>query len=202
MDRAKLMISILSWNVCGIGDRDKCDSVRLAYPRLPPFVICLQETKLSGINHFKAATFLPGMHSASFSSLNSDGASSGILTAWNTSVLVLLDSTPRQYTLTTSFMLPASGLYLTITNCYGPCHQRRSQPKILGGAGRQWAAGGARQTGTAGGFPAAGGARQAVPGGRRGAAGGSRRLAGAAAPPCGMGGSATAYNPYLDQVGQ
>ena len=116
------MISILSWNVCGMGDRDKCDSVRLAYPRLPPFVICLQETKLSDINHFKAATFLPGMHSASFSSLNSDGASSGILTDWNTSVLVLLDSTPRQYTLTTSFMLPASGLYLTITNCYGPCH--------------------------------------------------------------------------------
>lgn len=70
----KLLLS--SWNVCGLGDSDKCRDVRCTLSSTPLHVICLQETKLSDIAISKASSFLPsGL--TNFTYKNSNGASGG-----------------------------------------------------------------------------------------------------------------------------
>ena len=56
----------MSWNVHGLGDLDKCTIVRDAIRSTTPSVVCLQATKLSECEIFKAATFLPQNMSSSF----------------------------------------------------------------------------------------------------------------------------------------
>ncbi|CAN6251018.1 unnamed protein product [Urochloa humidicola] len=121
MDNPTRPLSILSWNVRGLGDRTKCNNVRLAI-HAQPTLLCFQETKLTSIDNFKAATFLPQPLASTFTCLPSLGASGGILTAWDPVVLTLTSSTMHQYSLTTTFHATASDLAFTVTNCYAPCH--------------------------------------------------------------------------------
>jgi exonuclease III len=44
---------LLSWNVRGLGDLDKCNIVRDALKQATPSIICLQETKLCECSRFK-----------------------------------------------------------------------------------------------------------------------------------------------------
>jgi len=50
---------VMSWNVRGLGDSDKCNLVRNVLVDAKPSVICIQETKLATLDLFKAKTFLP-----------------------------------------------------------------------------------------------------------------------------------------------
>jgi len=50
---------VMSWNVRGLGDSEKCDVVRDAIASATPSVCYLQETKLHDIPAPKARTFLP-----------------------------------------------------------------------------------------------------------------------------------------------
>ncbi|CAN6343421.1 unnamed protein product [Urochloa humidicola] len=120
MDNPTRPLSILSWNVRGLGDRLKCNNVRLAI-HTHPTLVCFQETKLTSIDNFKAATFLPQPLASSFTYLPSLGASGGVLTAWDLAVLSLTSSTLHQYSLTTTFQATAFDLAFTVTNCYAPC---------------------------------------------------------------------------------
>jgi exonuclease III len=73
---------VVSWNVCGLGDPDKCAIVKDALVSANPAVICLQETKLHHINHFQARSFLPP-HFAHTLKFVCSGTRGGIRTAWN-----------------------------------------------------------------------------------------------------------------------
>jgi exonuclease III len=77
-DAARPM-TIMSWNVYGLGDRDKYGDVWLMLPATPPDIVCLQETKLQNVARFKAASFLPRLLSSSF--VFSPSTTSGMLTA-------------------------------------------------------------------------------------------------------------------------
>ncbi|CAO2037441.1 unnamed protein product [Urochloa humidicola] len=115
-------VTILSWNVRGLGDKIKCNNVRLAIPDPPPSIICLQETKLQHIDRFKVASFLPARLASSYTFQPSDVASGGIITAWEPSLFSLVSSSFQLYTLTTTFQATTTNLAFTLTNCYGPCH--------------------------------------------------------------------------------
>ncbi|CAN6196704.1 unnamed protein product [Urochloa humidicola] len=119
-------VTILSWNVCGLGDKTKCNNVRLAFPDPPPSVICLQETKLHDINRFKATFFLPHRLAASYAFIPADGASGGILTAWDPNLFTASTLARSTRSLTTTFHAITTDFKFTITNCYGPfVHQEK-----------------------------------------------------------------------------
>lgn len=50
---------VVSWNVRGLGDSDKCKVVRTLFSDVKPSFICIQESKLAQLNNFKSQTFLP-----------------------------------------------------------------------------------------------------------------------------------------------
>jgi exonuclease III len=64
---------VLSWNVRGLGDPDKCTIVRDVISLASPSVACLQESKLCDLSCLKARSFLP-KNLASFLCLNADGS--------------------------------------------------------------------------------------------------------------------------------
>ena len=59
MNANTVPLLIVSWNVRGLGDSDKCKTIRdtLVSARLD--VACIQETKLSRTDPTKARSFLP-----------------------------------------------------------------------------------------------------------------------------------------------
>jgi len=111
-------LNVISWNVRGLGDLDKCNLVRNAFRDVNPVIVCLQETKLPEIDFFKAATFLPVGFSYVFSP--SDGARGGILTAWDPNIFSLTHDFIKPYSLTCSFSCNLTNLDFSVTNTYGP----------------------------------------------------------------------------------
>lgn len=51
--------SVLSCNVRGLGQTEKCDAVRDTISVSCPHIACLQETKLSSLTQAKSRAFLP-----------------------------------------------------------------------------------------------------------------------------------------------
>jgi hypothetical protein len=111
-------LSVLSWNVRGLGDSEKCELVRAAIASLSPTVACLQETKAQEISKFKARSFLPPKLADTFLDIPSTGTRGGLITAWDTDVLELSSFVTRQYALTCHFLLANTNSEITITNVY------------------------------------------------------------------------------------
>ena len=51
--------TVCSWNVRGLGDRDKCDEVLMELLSCKPNLVLLQETKPNDISPIKLTSFLP-----------------------------------------------------------------------------------------------------------------------------------------------
>ena len=113
-------ISILDWNVRGLGLPDKCSEIKRTISSISPTVVCLQESKLESISSFKSATFLPP-RLQSFRFLPSVGASGGIVTAWSNDEFSLTSTKLGSLSLTTTFSFATDSLSFTVTNAYGPC---------------------------------------------------------------------------------
>ena len=128
-------LSVLSWNVRGLGDSEKCELVRAAIASLSPTVACLQETKAQEISKFKARSFLPPKLADTFLDIPSTGTRGGLITAWDTDVLELSSFVTRQYALTCHFLLANTNSEITITNVYAPSDHRDTATflDILGG---------------------------------------------------------------------
>ena len=99
----------------------------LALVAAAPSVICLQETKLSDLNRFKAHSFLPPHFTNSIQHVRAAGSRGGILTAWNTSLFSLDSFISGRHTLTTVLTAAASEQRLTVTNVYAPADHRDSK---------------------------------------------------------------------------
>jgi len=118
---------VFCWNVRGLGDPKKCTIVRDAIRSARPTIACLQETKLSACNFFKAATFLPPNLASSFVSYDAVGSRGGMLTAWDPSLVTLQNhSSPNDYCLSTCFSSTASEHSFFVTNVYAPSDHRES----------------------------------------------------------------------------
>jgi len=59
MNAKTFNLSVLSWNVRGLGDADKCKTVRDLLLSLKLDIACLQETKLSVLDERRDRAFLP-----------------------------------------------------------------------------------------------------------------------------------------------
>ena len=85
-----------------------------------PSIVCLQESKLEEIPHFKKLSLLPApLQSLVF--LPYVGASGGIVTAWNQNDFELITHSLDSFSLTTHFRATASDLSFSVTKVYGPC---------------------------------------------------------------------------------
>jgi hypothetical protein len=86
-----------------------------------PSFAALQETKLPVLEPLKLKSFLPHRLSNCVS-CHSNGASGGILTAWDASLCSLDSSIQKPFSLTTVFSLAADGTEFAMTNVYAPTH--------------------------------------------------------------------------------
>lgn len=120
-------LPVLSWNVRGLGDPDKCTVVRDAISSASPMIVCLQESKLHDISRFKAKTFLPRNLSDSFLFNSAAGSRGGIVTAWDPSTLSLESWISCRHTLTTVLSSTSSDHLLAVTNVYAPADHRDSR---------------------------------------------------------------------------
>jgi len=94
--------------------------------------ICIQESKLSEVNFFKAQTFLPRPFSSSFVMLPASGSRGGLITAWDPALFTLTSQLSNSFSLTTSFSCNASNIDFTITNVYGPSDHSASTQFLEG----------------------------------------------------------------------
>ena len=119
MNQNGRVFQLISWNVRGLGDSDKCDVVRDTLTTVKPTVVCLQETKLSSTSVAKARSFLPTSF-RDFLCVDAGGTRGGILTAWDVHALSLKGFIARKHTLTTVLVSTVTDISFTVTNVYAP----------------------------------------------------------------------------------
>jgi exonuclease III len=111
-------LSMLCWNVRGLGDSNKCVVVKDTIKEANTFILCIQETKLSEISFVKFNNIAPPRYT-NYSILSANGSrGGGTLTAWSS--VYTLNST---YTITfsnTVILTNHMGFTFMITNVYGP----------------------------------------------------------------------------------
>lgn len=112
-------IQVCCWNVCGLGDREKCGDVLAGLLSSTSDLVLLQEMKLAKITQRKLYSFLP-RHLTSFVAVEANGSSAGIRTAWNENSIRCIRSSSTSNTLTTTFQMTSSDLKFSITNVYAP----------------------------------------------------------------------------------
>lgn len=113
-------MKILSWNVRGLGDDDKCTLVRDTITSCCPSVVRLQETKLASLTPFKMRSFLPVKftdHAVTFS----EGTSGGILVAWDSSKFVGHVVVEHRYHVTIKMISAVSSCQFLLSVVYAPC---------------------------------------------------------------------------------
>jgi exonuclease III len=119
MNRSCRNYVVLSWNVRGLGQSNKCVVVRDNVNLLNPSVVCLQETKLA-IDDVRAyRSFLPFNLDCHFAR-PAVGSSGGILTAWQSNSFGLVSSFSSPFSITTVLQSTASNDRFAVTNIYGP----------------------------------------------------------------------------------
>ena len=91
--------TIVSWNVRGLGDADKCKLVRDSLLTARVDIACLQESKLRTITSSKSRSFLPP-HLTDFHCAEAVGSRGGIITAWNARAFTASSYIARRHTLT------------------------------------------------------------------------------------------------------
>jgi exonuclease III len=125
MNRTYRNFVILSWNVRGLGQIDKCDVVRDNILRNHPNIVCLQETKLMDIVGHDTRAFLPANLNTFFAA-PADGTRGGLLTAWDSNSFAASSQQTHRFATTVTFQSTSSNLSFAITNVYGPANHSLS----------------------------------------------------------------------------
>lgn len=86
-------------------------------------IICMQETKLASPDDAKIRSLLPSKLSAHCLS-DADGASDGILTAWDPSLFTLDSIATKPHCLSVTLVQTHDNSKLLVTNVYAPAHAR------------------------------------------------------------------------------
>lgn len=126
-DKPSGQMKILTWNVRGLGDDKKTTLVYQTLLNLKPDIICLQETKLTTIDNFKAIRFLP-TSLRSYHHHPSTLASGGILTAWCSAKFDASLLHTDTSSLSIAFQSKTDRLQFSITNIYAPFDDQERQP--------------------------------------------------------------------------
>jgi exonuclease III len=119
-------MKILSWNVRGLGGILKRPEVRKLLSEKNPSIVCLQETKLSVIDEALCMS-LWGFVSHSYFFRPSEGASGGLLTIWDTSLVEVWSSVSIEHALLIHGWFIDSNDEFYVFNIYAPCDNGAKQ---------------------------------------------------------------------------
>lgn len=111
--------SIVSWNVRGLGDNDKCANVFSEINQLRPSIALFQETKLLKPDTIKIRSILPRFLDSN-NHLDAISSAGGILSATNSRCFTLLSCDHRRFSSTLTLSCLASQHAVYITNVYAP----------------------------------------------------------------------------------
>lgn len=110
---------LLSWNVRGLGQDDKCVVVRDNIFKHHPHIVCLQEIKLGVLPDWSYRSFLPANLDA-FHSVPVVDSRGGLITAWCSNLFSATSSSSSSCTSTVVLQSNSSDLQFAVTNVYGP----------------------------------------------------------------------------------
>ena len=113
-------MKILTYNVRGLGDGEKRKEVRRLALEKSPMVLCVQETKLQVLTDVIVKSCW-GTTPVGYSYQPSNGASGGLLTAWDASRLDVRFSMSFKHVLIIKGTIIDSGVEFMIVNVYAPC---------------------------------------------------------------------------------
>jgi exonuclease III len=121
-----VVMKIISWNVRGLGGFEKRREVSQMVKEKNPFILCLQESKLSVVNDLVCQAIWNDIN-VGFSYRPSVGASGGIITLWNRSEVEVWTSFNMEHVLGIQGQFLKSGEKFTLLNVYAPCDSHRQQ---------------------------------------------------------------------------
>jgi exonuclease III len=119
---------ILIWNVRGLNDRAKRDSVKTLILDIKPSIVCLQETKLCSISDFDILSIL-GFGFSNFVFSSAQGTRGGVLIAWRDGSFVSVASVVKNFYVSVQFQ-EESGSCWWFTGVYG-LHQDNLKQDFL-----------------------------------------------------------------------
>lgn len=120
------MLGICSWNVRGLNFISKRNAVWAVISKLCNRVVCLQESKVNSVS----SSFLRSFGGSFLNKcvfLESDGASGGVITCWNSQLFTGRDVLVRKFSITVLFSHAKSGKEFYVTNVYGPATWDRKE---------------------------------------------------------------------------
>jgi len=113
-------MKVISYNVRGLGGGEKRVEVRRFVQENNPFVLCIQESKLSIVDEFLVKSIW-GISPCGFSFQPSVGASGGLLTVWDSSLIDVWSSMSFAHVLIITGRVILIGETIVIINVYAPC---------------------------------------------------------------------------------
>jgi exonuclease III len=108
-------MKVISYNVRGLGGVEKRAEVRRLVQEKNPFVLCIQESKLTFVKE------IWGDAPFGYSFQPSVGASGGMITVWNNSLIDVWSSTSFDHVLVITGRVILTGEDIVIINVYAPC---------------------------------------------------------------------------------
>lgn len=115
-----VVMKIISYNVRGLGGGEKRVEVRKLVIEKHPWVLCIQESKLSTANDLVVKSFW-GDILFGYSFQQSVGASGGLITVWNSSRVVVFPSMRLNHVLIIKGKDLLTNVDFMVCNVYAPC---------------------------------------------------------------------------------
>jgi exonuclease III len=118
--------NLLGWNVRGLNDQDRRDTVHETIAASSCQIVCLQETKLAVVSPIEAA-YIGGYRLKSFAERPAIGTRGGILLLWDESSVQITNVHITEFSLSADVHLPQSSAKgdFKITAVYGPTAANR-----------------------------------------------------------------------------
>jgi len=113
-------MKIISYNVRGLGGGEKRVEVRRLVEEKNPFVLCIQESKLGFVDDFLVKSIW-GNATFGFSFQPSVGASGGLVTVWDSSLVDVWSSMIFAHALVIIGRVILTGEIIVVFNVYAPC---------------------------------------------------------------------------------
>ena len=121
-----MKIKILSWNVRGLNDREKCKLLKLVIRSQKAYLVCLIETKMQEMS-LKVVKSLGVGRFLDWGAVDARRASKGILIFWDNIVLDLLELECGGFTISGRFRNVEDGFVWVFTGVYGPVFSREKK---------------------------------------------------------------------------
>jgi len=119
-------MKIISWNIRGLQSFEKKREVRNLVQEKNPFILCIQETKLSVFDSIVCKSMWGG-ENVDFSFQSSVGASGGLVTMWDVSKVTVWSTMSFDPVLVISGRFLKTDHGFVVFNVYAPCDFSRHQ---------------------------------------------------------------------------